>query len=197
MSWFSFLCCNYERISHLFPRFVSCKTVDRKLKKEMWLTVKDRLRIPYPGGARPLFCESFLPLFIILFRWVSYIYFVNNLMYMQKKFTHCSQLTAAINVYSTCIVCILLILVLFYARRKYQRGNQRTNFYFYWFSWSVAYLLVLFQTNVPIMEVLPEENLLFIVLLTLMLICFYMVSPSVQSLDTLLLSICIILGSSS
>lgn len=124
-------------------------------------------------------------------------YFINNLMFMHKKFTHCSQLTAAINVYSTCIVCILLILVLFYARRKYQRGNQRTNFYFYWFSWSVAYLLVLFQTNVPIMEVLPEENLLFIVLLTLMLICFYMVSPLEQLFEIFLLSICIILGSSS
>lgn len=77
LSWFSFLCCNYESINLIWYhslRFVSCKTVDRKLKKEMWLTVKDRLRIPYPGGARPVFCESFLPLVLILFRWAFFVF---------------------------------------------------------------------------------------------------------------------------
>ncbi|XP_063708388.1 palmitoyltransferase ZDHHC23 [Culicoides brevitarsis] len=145
-------CCQCTELDEVGDRFFKCQPVERRLRREMWLTIMDRMRIPYPGGARPMFCESLVTLFLVLF----------------------SQLTAAINVYSTCIVCILLVFVLFYARRKYQL-RERTNFYFYWCIWSVAYLVVLFQTNVPIMEVLPEENLLFVVLLSLMLLCFYMV----------------------
>uniref|UniRef100_A0A336MJI3 CSON000877 protein n=1 Tax=Culicoides sonorensis TaxID=179676 RepID=A0A336MJI3_CULSO len=146
-------CCQCTELDEICERLITCKTVDRKLKKEMWFTFKDRLRIPYPGGARLLLCESLLPLFLIIL----------------------SQLIGAINMYSTCIAFVLSLYVLYYARKSYYRANHRTSFCFYWCIWSVAYLVVLFQTNLPLMEILPEENFVFVLLLTFMLISFYMV----------------------
>uniref|UniRef100_A0A336MKH3 CSON000585 protein n=1 Tax=Culicoides sonorensis TaxID=179676 RepID=A0A336MKH3_CULSO len=64
-------CCQCTELDEICERLITCKTVDRKLKKEMWFTFKDRLRIPYPGGARLLLCESLLPLFLIILRHYS------------------------------------------------------------------------------------------------------------------------------
>lgn len=45
-----------------------------------------------------------------------------------------------------------------------------------WAFWSVVYLWLLFELTIPLLELLPEENLALIVLITASLVCFYKVS---------------------
>lgn len=86
-----------------------------------------------------------------------------------------SQLISAINMYCTVVVFLVLNCSMIYYRHKNNGAKYRTNFYYHWFSWSIVYLVVLFQTNVPLMEILPEENLVLVILLTVMIICFRIV----------------------
>lgn len=49
----------------------------------------------------------------------------------------------------------------------------RTKFFYLWCFWSIVYLLILFESTVPLLEILPEENLILIVLICGSLFCLY------------------------
>lgn len=51
--------------------------------------------------------------------------------------------------------------------------HSRTRFFNIWLSFSALFLLCLFEFTVPLLELLPEENFLFIVLLFSTVYCFY------------------------
>lgn len=42
--------------------------------------------------------------------------------------------------------------------------------------WSVLVLWILFESTVPLLEVLPEENFVMIMLMTVSVLCFYKVN---------------------
>lgn len=52
----------------------------------------------------------------------------------------------------------------------------RTKFFCLWFCYSAAYLLVIFECFVPLLELLPQENFAFITLIAITLFCFVKVS---------------------
>lgn len=85
---------------------------------------------------------------------------------------------AAINLYWTIIVCLAIPLMLGYAQYVRRNYLPRTKFFFMWAFWSIAYLWILFEMTVPLTELLPEENFIFIATLFGSVILFYKVSSS-------------------
>lgn len=83
---------------------------------------------------------------------------------------------AAINFYFMITVCVVMPLLLGYAQWLRKSYAPRTKFFFMWSFWSGIYLWILFEMTVPLMELLPEENFIFITTLFAAAICFYKVS---------------------
>lgn len=83
---------------------------------------------------------------------------------------------AAINFYCMIAVCIAMPVFLGYAQWHRKSFAPRTKFFFMWTLCSGIYLWCLFELTVPIMELLPEENFIFITALFAAGICFFKVS---------------------
>lgn len=82
---------------------------------------------------------------------------------------------AAISFYSMILICVLMPLFLGYAQWLRKSYAPKTKFFFMWSMWSVIYLWILFQVTVPLFELLPEENLIFISTMFSAILCFYKV----------------------
>lgn len=83
---------------------------------------------------------------------------------------------AAINFYFLIGVCILMPLFLGLAQWHRKMLAPRTKFFFMWTLSSGIYLWCLFEITVPVMELLPEENFIFVLSMFGAAICFYKVS---------------------
>jgi len=120
----------------------------------MVLTLQDRLRMPWCGGAKKITSEIVAPIGILVL----------------------CHLFAALNMYCTIVVFTLLPVVLIVAKNRAVAAMARTKFFVFWLVWPVAYLMVVFEFMVPLLELLPEENLIFILLLLTACFCFVKVS---------------------
>lgn len=77
------------------------------------------------------------------------------------------------------IVCFLAMPILFCVLyRRYMQMQYRSRFFYVWSLWSIVFGYMLFQSTVPMMEVLPEENIVFLLFLVLTVFLFYKVSHS-------------------
>lgn len=83
---------------------------------------------------------------------------------------------AAINFYWMLVVCIVMPLLLGYAQWLRKSFEPKTKFFFMWSMWSAIYLWLLFEMTVPLLELLPEENFIFITTMFAAIFCFYKVS---------------------
>lgn len=83
---------------------------------------------------------------------------------------------AAINFYFLILICILMPLLLGLAQWHRKMLAPRTKFFFMWILSSGIYLWCLFEMTVPVMELLPEENFIFITSMFGAAFCFYKVS---------------------
>lgn len=83
---------------------------------------------------------------------------------------------AAINFYLLIGVCIVMPLLLGFAQWHRKMLAPRTKFFFMWTIASGIYLWCLFEITVPVMELLPEENFIFITSMFGATYCFYKVS---------------------
>lgn len=83
---------------------------------------------------------------------------------------------AAISFYSMILICVLMPLFLGYAQWLRKSYAPKTKFFFMWSMCSVIYLWILFEVTVPLFELLPEENLIFISTMFSAIFCFYQVS---------------------
>lgn len=120
----------------------------------MLITFKDRLRPLFgPGGAKQISLEAILPMVLL----------------------PAMLCIAAINVYCTIIVCVAVPLILGYAQYVRRNYLPRTKFFIMWAIWSIVYLWILFEMTVPLTELLPEENFIFIATMFGSGICFYWV----------------------
>lgn len=59
--------------------------------------------------------------------------------------------------------------------RRYMQMQYRSRFFYVWSLWSIIFGYMLFQSTVPMMEVLPEENIIFLLCLVLTSFLFYKV----------------------
>lgn len=82
---------------------------------------------------------------------------------------------AAVNLVCTILVCVAVPLLLSYARYYQRKNAPRSKFFFMWAFWSVFYLFLLFQLTVPLFELLPEENFIFVSAIFASVFCFYQV----------------------
>ena len=85
---------------------------------------------------------------------------------------------AAINFYFLIAICILMPLMLGLAQWHRKMLAPRTKFFFMWTLSSGIYLWCLFEMTVPVMELLPEENFIFITSMFGAAFCFYKVSTT-------------------
>lgn len=83
---------------------------------------------------------------------------------------------AAINFYFLIGICILMPLLLGFVQWHRKMLAPRTKFFFMWTLASGIYLWCLFEITVPVMELLPEENFIFITSMFGAAYCFYKVS---------------------
>lgn len=86
---------------------------------------------------------------------------------------------AAINVYYMIVVCFAAPLALTYIYWVTKKTAPRTKFFYMWTLWSIIYLWILFEITVPLLELLPEENFLFILCIFSSILCFYKVSEMI------------------
>lgn len=121
---------------------------------KMLLLFQDRLRFPWNGGAKQISVLSIAPLFTLPL----------------------CLYTAALSLQCSVAIFVLMPLFLGLAHFRVQRSMYSTKFFFVWAMWSACFLWILFQSTVPMMELLPEENIAFIVLLVLTVFFFYKVS---------------------
>lgn len=83
---------------------------------------------------------------------------------------------ASISFYSMIVICVVMPLLLGYAQWFRKMYAPKTKFFFMWSMWSAIYLWILFEMTVPLLELLPEENFIFITTMFLAIFCFYKVS---------------------
>ncbi|CAD7080041.1 unnamed protein product [Hermetia illucens] len=146
-------CCNCVAFDEACDRFICCRQVPNNVKREMLLTFQDRLRIPCRGGAKQVSLGAIVPIFAIPI--------VLGL--------------SALNLYTLVILNVTTLFSTGYFFVRIRRTNTRTKLFFVWILASVVYLLVLFEFTVPLLEILPEENGLLFLLVTLSLYCIYKV----------------------
>lgn len=120
--------------------------------RQILLQIRDRVRML--GGVKQISIDAVLPIVLL------------PLMFS----------IAAINFYFMMVICIVMPLFLGYAQWLRKSFAPRTKFFFMWSLWSAIYLWILFEMTVPLMELLPEENFIFITTLFTAAFCFYKVS---------------------
>ncbi|XP_037957417.1 palmitoyltransferase ZDHHC23-B isoform X2 [Teleopsis dalmanni] len=108
----------------------------------MLLAFQDRLRIPWRGGAKQFSFDVILPIFVlpILIG------------------------IAAINAYTATVIFVSGTVFITYAYLQVKRALVRTRFFCLWILWSILYMLILFEFTVPLFELLPEENIILMML---------------------------------
>ncbi|XP_040165734.1 palmitoyltransferase ZDHHC23-B isoform X1 [Anopheles arabiensis] len=115
----------------------------------MLLTFQDRLRIPWRGGAKQITLDNVVTLAILIG----------------------TLLLTAVHFYLCLVIMLLLPLVLLYLKRLFGTIHPKTKFFTIWFFGSCVYLVALFELAVPLLEILPQENVGFVVLMTLAFLC--------------------------
>lgn len=129
----------------------TCRRIDRSRQRNMLLTFQDRLRIPWHGGAKQVTLDTLAPVFIIPLL-IS---------------------IAAINAYTCIVIFLACSAIMCYAYNYIHRNAGHTNFFSIWTVSSLIYLILLFEFTVPLLEVLPEENLALAVLSIISMLCFW------------------------
>lgn len=141
-----------------FPELLFCAVlvysslVSSFTMRRTWLKFGDRIRIF--GCFRRISIDALLPIIILPIGFGI----------------------AAVNFYFLIGVCILMPLLLGFVQWHRKMLAPRTKFFFMWTLASGIYLWCLFEITVPVMELLPEENFIFITSMFGAAYCFYKVS---------------------
>ncbi|KXJ74427.1 hypothetical protein RP20_CCG013719 [Aedes albopictus] len=151
-------CCNCVDFDESCDRFFSCRPIPVDKQRGMLLTFQDRLRIPWRGGAKQVTVDNVLPVVLLV----------------------SLQLLAALDLYCSLVIFTLIPLLLAYLKRFLGRVLPKTKFFALWLFWSGVYLVVLFESTVPLLELLPEENIAFVALMSLSFFCFYKTNVRAQ-----------------
>lgn len=135
-------CCNCLDFDIVFTNLICCQRLDPRNKRNMLLTFQDRLRIPWRGGAKRISVEAVVPGFVLPL--------IIGL--------------AALNEPTSYIMLGSTVVFLGYAHHYVKRHHLKTRFFFMWMIWSVLYMIVGLEFAVPLLELLPEENLILVLM---------------------------------
>lgn len=163
----------------------------------MLLTFQDRLRIPWRGGAKQVrFKKKRNPFIRQCSQNLQLLFLLSDILG-----SYHSDDTLAVVTVCSCFKRVLLYcdmfghsivfgLLLLLFEESFPKvidlcalepsdittySYCRTKFFFLWSFWSVAYLWILFESTVPLMELLPEENAALVLMISLAIFCFYKV----------------------
>lgn len=108
------------------------------------MSILERFRVPcgWRGGAKQLSVDAMIPLFAV----------------------PVLSLIAAQTVLCTIVVFVATPVLVYYLYHNFLRFLLRTKFFFMWNITSVIILMLVFEiTVVPLLEILPEENWVFVI----------------------------------
>ncbi|XP_055375655.1 palmitoyltransferase ZDHHC23 isoform X2 [Condylostylus longicornis] len=144
-------CCNCRDFDETIERLICCRPIERRHSIGMLLTFQDRLRIPWCGGAKQISLDCVAPMILI------------------------PILLCIASIHYVAAVVIGIITLGFLSNFYYQFRSSayRTKFFFMWIIWSGIYMKFIFQIKVPLLEILPAENYVFIILIGITIFCFY------------------------
>lgn len=108
----------------------------------MLIAFQDRLRLPWRGGAKRISPAALAPALIV------------PLM----------MGLAALNAKTGVVLMLALIGFTSWGLQLAERTATKTTFFLSWIVFSVIYMVVIFECEVPLLELLPEENYLLLIL---------------------------------
>ncbi|KAH8419384.1 hypothetical protein KR222_010296, partial [Zaprionus bogoriensis] len=135
-------CCNCEDFDLVCTRLITCKHIDKRNWDGMLIAFQDRLRLPWRGGAKRISPAALAPALIVP-------------MMMGL---------AALNARTGIVLMLALIGFIGWGLQLAERTATKTTFFLSWIVFSVLYMVVIFECEVPLLELLPEENYLLLIL---------------------------------
>ncbi|KAH8246620.1 hypothetical protein KR038_005810 [Drosophila bunnanda] len=145
-------CCNCEDFDLVCTsRLVTCRSIDRRNIDGMLIAFQDRLRLPWRGGAKRISPAAVAPAFIV------------------------PLMLGLATLNSKTAVVLMLTLVGFtvWGMQLAKRTATRTNFFLSWVVFSVIYMTIIFEFQVPLLELAPEENYALMFFSCAALYCLY------------------------
>lgn len=135
-------CCNCADFDLAFTSFITCQRLNKQVKDNMLLTFQDRLRIPWRGGAKRISMEAVIP-------GIVYPLVIG---------------LSALNEITSYIMLAACTIFLAYAHHFVKRNRVKTKFFFMWIVWSIVYMIIGLECSLPLLEFLPEENFVLVVM---------------------------------
>ncbi|XP_055680224.1 palmitoyltransferase ZDHHC23-B [Lutzomyia longipalpis] len=152
-------CCNCVDLDAAADRLFRCQSVTHLQRSNMLLTLQDRIRAPWFGGAKKVATVDVLPIIVL----PAMLY------------------TAAISLYCCLVIFFTMLGFLTYMYFHLRCTSPRSKFFFLWAVWSILFLFILFESTVPMLELLPEENVAFLLLLSISVFFLYKTKHFSQS----------------
>ncbi|KAH1009697.1 hypothetical protein HUJ04_002016 [Dendroctonus ponderosae] len=145
--------CNCVDLDEAVDNLVKGKKVSDQNKAGLTNTMRDRLRVPWIGGAIQVSFDSLLPVIIL-----PLVFLVSSLSLWWTAFS-----------FTTIGVFILLI------SNFFVRTIPKTKFFFVWTVTSIVLLYFIFEfVVIPFLEILVEENIALSVLIFGFIMCLYL-----------------------
>ncbi|KAH8298192.1 hypothetical protein KR018_010573, partial [Drosophila ironensis] len=144
-------CCNCEDFDLVCTRLVTCRSVDRVNVNGMLIAFQDRLRVPWRGGAKRISPAAVAPAFVV------------PLMLG----------LATLNAKTAVVLMLTMVGFTVWGVRVAKRTATRTNFFLSWMVFSVLYMILIFEYQVPLLEIGSEENYALIFFAGTAIYCFY------------------------
>ncbi|KAG8240345.1 hypothetical protein J437_LFUL000820 [Ladona fulva] len=145
-------CCDCQELDDGVERLISGKETTSKYS--ICDVIKDRLRVPWIGGAKKIAPSDILP--VILQPILAFV--------------------AAQNYFLLIVVFVIIFLMLFNLRDYLIKTHLNTNFYVIWALTSAILIFAVFELKVvPLLEIVPIENVQLFCLLGLSIFFIYKV----------------------
>lgn len=159
----------------LFHRFFSRQSLEKHNLDRIMNTVSDRLRIPWPGGAKKVPLDVAAALCC-----VSFTIFLGSFSWTLTIVTYCAILPSILLVIHHSIKRKVIDSPQLYKVDKPLRKNPRSRFYFSWLVVSLVSLLLIYYTQVIAeLKISSLENLVFMVLVCVSCTCMYLVRATI------------------
>ncbi|EDW63850.1 palmitoyltransferase ZDHHC23 isoform X2 [Drosophila virilis] len=143
-------CCNCEDCDLVCTRLITCKRIEQRNIDGMLIAFQDRLRLPWRGGAKRISLAALAPAIILPIM----------------------MGLAALNAKTAIIIMLTLMVFTYWGLQIAERTATKTSFFLSWIVFSVIYMALIFECEVPLLELLPIENNILL-LLSLGAICLW------------------------
>ncbi|KAL1497822.1 hypothetical protein ABEB36_008716 [Hypothenemus hampei] len=156
--------CNCTDLDEAVDSFLKGQTIAEENKTRFQNTMRDRLRIPWIGGARQVAFDSVLPLMILPLMLLT------------------ASLSLWWTVFSFSTVGMFLLLIFNF----FIKTIPRTKFFFVWTITSIILLYFIFEfVVIPFLKILIEENVILSVLIFAFIMCLYLTKSRADQLTSL------------